>query len=352
MKKTKIMASAICAAALAAVAQDAAPAEEEEASFPLLTAAKELGLSATLEVTASWTKQGDDKDSDVNLDTAEIDLGGKITDRLSVAFAILYEEGEDVCFDVAEFEYEFEAVEGLVLHGGQLYMPFGVFETALVSDPLTLELGEISDAAIGLKWSNDLVGFGAYVFGGDLNDETDDADELQYVAFAQLTPFEGLTLSAAVLSDIGEAGLRDTVLDALEEGVEGEDGEKEDGSYDGSVGLNFAAVFEAGDFTVAAEWVGAADDVELNGEKNKPQAWALDLAWAVADDWTLGARYEGSKDFLPDEMPETKFAVGAEWAFDEHAAVALEYAWGRFEKVDGERPDDRHMVSTKLAVEF
>ena len=76
MKKSNIMATALCAAAVAAAGQDAAPAEEESASFSLLSAAKELELSATLEVTAGWTKQGDDKDFDVNFDTAEIDLGG------------------------------------------------------------------------------------------------------------------------------------------------------------------------------------------------------------------------------------------------------------------------------------
>ena len=104
----------------------------------------------------------------------------------------------------------------------------------------------------------------------------------------------------------------------------------------------------------SAEWVAALDDLEIGGEEaGKPQAWAVDLAWAVADDWTLACRYEGSKDFLPEEMPETQLAAGAEWAFDEHASVALEYAWGRFEKdEEGERPDDRHMVTGKLAVTF
>lgn len=354
MTKNIKLASAVCAAAMAAVAQDAAPAEEPTDSFPLLAAAKELNLSATLEVTAAWTKQGDEKDSDVNLDTAEIDIGGNINDRLSVALAILYEEGEDVCFDVAEFEYSFESVEGLTLHGGQLYMPFGVFETALISDPLTLELGEISDAALGLKWSNDFVEVGAYAFGGDINDETDDAEEMNWSAFAALTPFDGLRLSAAVLSDIGEAGMQDDIIDAVKNGVVDEEtGDVvAEGSYDGAVGLNFAAVAEFDAFTVAAEWVGAAEDMELNGEKSKPQAWAIDVAWAVCDAWTLGARYEGSKEFRVEEMPETQFAVGAEWAFDDNIALALEYAWGRFEKIDGERPDDRHALTTRVAVEF
>jgi len=360
MKKSNIMATALCAAAVAAAGQDAAPAEEESASFPLLSAAKELELSATLEVTAGWTKQGDDKDFDVNFDTAEIDLGGKVSDRLSVAVALLYEEGEDLCFDVAEFEYEFERAEGVVLHGGLLYLPFGTFETALISDPLTLELGEISAASAGLKWGNDVFEAGAYVFGGelkgDLEDYTDDPDDAGYAAFAKLAPAEGLSFSAAFLSDIGEAGLRDAIADLYDD--LSKEAEKEGldvpWSYDGAPAVNLAVVAELDALTASAEWVAALDDLEICGEEaGKPQAWAVDLAWAVADDWTLACRYEGSKDFLPEEMPETQLAAGAEWAFDEHASVALEYAWGRFEKdEEGERPDDRHMVTGKLAVTF
>lgn len=355
------MASALCAAAVAAAGQEAAAPETGDAgeSFPLLSAAKELELSATLEVTAGWTKQGGDKDTDVNVDTAEIDLGGKVTDRLSVAFALLYEEGEDLCFDSAEFEYALGDDSGLALHAGLLYLPFGTFETALISDPLTLELGEISAGAVGLKWEDDLFEAGAYVFGGelkgDLEDYTDDPDDVGFAAFAALKPVEGLKLTAAFLSDLGEAGLRDALADAYDEIAEEaeKEGEEVEFGYDGAPALNLSAVAEIDDLTVSAEWVGALDDFEICGvEGGKPQAWAVDLAYALCDDWTVACRYEGSKDFLSDEMPETQLAVGAEWAFDEHAAIALEYAWGRFEKEDGERPDDRHMVTSRLAVEF
>jgi len=34
------------------------------------------------------------------------------------------------------------------LTAGQLYVPFGAFETGLISDPLTLEIGETRESTV------------------------------------------------------------------------------------------------------------------------------------------------------------------------------------------------------------
>ena len=39
--------------------------------------------------------------------------------------------------------------------GGLLYLPFGVFETNMISDPLTLDLGEKRDPAVVVEGSAD-----------------------------------------------------------------------------------------------------------------------------------------------------------------------------------------------------
>ena len=342
--------AALFALAAGAFAEDAAE-ETAASSFPLVSELRNLTVEGLVEVSAGWTKQGDDKDTDVNVDTVELDLGLEATDRLSASIAFLYEEGEEddhVIVDSAEIVYAFDSVDGLSLHVGKIYMPFGSFETALISDPLTLELGEISDGAVGLEWESEWLDLAAYAFGGDVNDTTDDADKLQYVAAATLKPFEGFSLRAAVLTDICEAALDDAVADAFGEAEEA----GETGSYDGAVGVNVAAKLECGDFTIAAEWLGAAEDVEICGEKSKPRTWAVDLAWAATDRLTLAARYEGSKEFDPEEMPEKQFGVGGEWAFDDNLSLALEYLYGEFDDVDGESQDDRHMVTAKVAFSF
>ncbi|MBR1837540.1 MAG: LbtU family siderophore porin [Kiritimatiellae bacterium] len=341
--------AALCALSVAAFAEEAADAEEKAPALPLVSSIGNFTVEGLVEVSAAYTKQGSDKDTDVNVDTVELDLSLEPTDRLSLSVAFLYEEGEEddhVIVDSAEIAYAFDSVEGLSLHVGKIYMPFGSFETGLISDPLTLELGEISDGAVGLVWESEYLDLAAYAFGGDINDANDDADKLQYVAAATLKPVEGFSLKFAVLSDICEAALDDDVIDALENPEDGE------ASYDGALGVNVAALIEAGDFTIAAEYLAAAEDVELNGGEFKPRTWAVDLAWAATDRLTLAARYEGSKEFNPEEMPEKQFGVGGEWAFDDNLSLALEYLYGEFDDVDGESQDDRHVVTAKVAFSF
>lgn len=352
MKFATYMLPALCATAVAASAQEAAAeAEEEEApSTPLVTAVQSFEVSGLVEVSAAYTKQGDDKDADTNVDTVEVDFGLEVTDNLELALAFLYEEGEDFGVDSAEAIWKFDELEGLSLHAGLLYLPFGRFETAMISDPLTLELGEISDGAFGLVYESDYIDLAGYVFAGDIKDATDDADEVNFVGCVTLKPGEGFEVWVAGLSDIAEAAMDDDIIDALDAAAE----EGLDASYDGAAGIDVGALVEAGDFTLAAEYLAAVDDIEICGEKvGKPQTWSVDLAYAATDALTLAARYEGSKDFAPDEFPETQFGVAAEYAFESGVALAVEYMYGRFDKdEEGVRPDDRHMVTGKLAYEF
>lgn len=41
-------------------------------------------------------------------------------------------------------------------------------------------------------------------------------------------------------------------------------------------------------------------------EGNKPQAWAFDVVWIATDDLIIAGHYEDSKEFLADEMPESR----------------------------------------------
>lgn len=336
-------AAALCALPAAAFADDPTPAH------PLVFSIENVRVEGLAEVSANYTKQGSDKDTDINVDTVELDLSLEPSDRLSLAVAFLYEEGEEdnhVIVDSAEIAYSFAELEGLSVHAGKIYMPFGSFETGLISDPMTLELGEISDGAAGLLWESKLLDLAAYAFAGDINDANDDADKLQYVAAATLKPFEGLRLTFAVLSDICEAALDDDVIQTLE------NPEFQDADYDAAMGANVAALLEVGDFTIAAEYLAATEDIELAGEKTKPQTWSVDLMWSATEKLTLAARYEGSKEFRPDEMPETQFGVGGEYAFDDHLSLALEYLYGEFDETEEDKPDDRHMATAKVAFAF
>ena len=242
-------------------------------------------------------------------------------------------------------------LDGLAVRGGWIYMPFGVFDfgSPMVSDPLTLELAEISNAGIGLQYDSDNFAAAAYVFKGDIDD---DPEDLKYVAAIDLKSGElidgaALTLHLGFLSDIGEAAMADDINDVLGD-------EEEPGEYDSTEAFDVAVALEIEDlFTIAGEYVFAADDMTVGDETSKPQAWAVDFVLPVSDELTLALRYGGSKEFAPDEFPEMQWGVAAEYAFDDNVSLALEYMWGQYEKdEDGVRPDDSHLVTAKIAVAF
>lgn len=340
-----LVASALCATLAPVMAEEAKPADIVS-NLEKLAKDANLDFGLTIEVSGSYSKQKDEKDTDINFDTFSLDFSGEPSDGISFSGSLLYEEGEDFCVDYAEFEFAVPHLEGLSLNAGLLYLPFGVFETGMISDPLTLELGEISDAAIGLKYAIGPVEASAYAFTGDIDE---DPDSVKYaVALAYTSPEESFRLSAAILSDIGEAAFDDDANAAL-----GRDPDEDDAptvAYDSAVGVNLAACLRGERWFLAAEYLAAAEDMTIADEKTRPQTWSVDLGCDVSDTVSVALRYEGSKEFRPDEMPEKQFGGSLSYACDEYVTVSAEYLYGSFD--DGQDLDDRHLATVQLAFEY
>ncbi len=58
---------------------------------------------------------------------------------------------------------------------------------------------------------------------------------------------------------------------------------------------------------------------------------------------------EGSREFKPDEMPEHHYGGAVAWRLNRFATWSVEYLFGAFRSSD---VDDRHLVTTQLAVAF
>ncbi|HEY7745951.1 MAG TPA: LbtU family siderophore porin, partial [Desulfuromonadales bacterium] len=97
-----------------------------------------------------------DAASDLTLATAQVGLGVKLTEEVRGNISLLFEEGafgdEDTDLEVDEAAIDINYAP-LFGRFGRLYVPFGVFHSHFISDPLTLELGETRETAA-------LVGYG------------------------------------------------------------------------------------------------------------------------------------------------------------------------------------------------
>lgn len=339
-----VAAVAVAGTLMAAGMAVAAGAAEDAAGWEGIELVPGLGLGAQVEVEASLEKQGSDENSDINVTTFEVGLEAAPMDGVRGEVTLLWEEGETDSLEVDSAVLTLGGTEDipLAVSAGRMYLPFGAFNSLMVSDPLPLELGETRETAVALcgEW----MGFEAWA--GAFTGELDDAEDITKGAAAVAwRPVEGLALGVSVLSHIGEGG---GYVDDLNQVL------ADSGSYDDAPGVSTFVMLELNPVTIAAEYLGAVKDMKWTDAEGQttsaqPQAWHLDVAWAFTDNWSAAVRYEGSKKFKSDEMPEHQGGAALFWQVNAFVTIGLEYLYGTF---DAEDVDDRQLATVQVALEF
>lgn len=303
-----------------------------------------VGLGVVVEVEAAYEKIGDEASTDVSVATFEVGLEAEPMEGVRGEATLLWEEGDSDSLDVDAAFIELGGTEAvpLAISAGRLYLPFGAFNSFMVSDPLTVELGETRETAVALsgEWKSFTAWAGAFA------GERDDAEDIANAAAALgWSPVEGLTLGVSASSDLGEGG---GYVDDLNEVLANE------GTAEKAAGFSAFLLLERGDWSLSAEYLGAAEDLEwtdAEGETTavRPRAWHVDVAYAFNDAWSAAVRYEGSKEFKAGEMPEHQGGAALFWQINPFAVLGAEYLCGTFED---EASDDRHLATVQVALEF
>ena len=316
----------------------------DEAGEGGITLAPGVTLGVALEVEASYARQNGESESDAALATFEVGLEAALAPGVVGKATLLWEEDDTDPIDLDSAVIELGGTEAvpLVLSAGRMFVPFGVFNSFLISDPLTQELGETRQSAVGLGYGTERFSVWIGGFSGELETSGDLENGVLAVTLA---PLECLALGGSLITDLGESrNLSDALNEVLRAG----------GDYDGSAGFSLHFLIDCAPVTLAVEYLGAtgslkwrdADDVET---KARPQAWHVDLAYALNDVWTLALRYEGSREYNEEEVPEHQFGGGVSWQANACTTVSVEYLAGRFGADDA---GTRHLATTQLAVAF
>lgn len=118
------------------------------------------------------------KSSDIALATVELAFDAKIDKNISAHISFLYEEN-DTAYDVDEGYVDIKFGK-MFVQAGQMYVPFGSYETNMVSDPLTLELGETQQSVVQLGVGMGDLQVSAYMFNGTTQEAgaDDTADQM------------------------------------------------------------------------------------------------------------------------------------------------------------------------------
>jgi hypothetical protein len=309
-----------------------------------------IEIAGLVEVEASYADPYEgDSESDITLATFELGIAAQVTEWVEATASLLYEEGEtDLEVDIAQITIANEAVTPVYVNAGQFYLPFGAYETNLVSDPLTLEIGEIRESAVEVGFVYEGFGGSVYTFQGD--NEVDGDTRIDSwganLGFAQELDAVSWSVGAGYISNLGDSdSLRDTVVDPTD--------------FTGGWTANLAVV--AGDFNLIGEYLGAADSFDaaalsFDGNGAKPEAWNIELGYSFevfGRESVAAVAYQGSNEALALELPEERWLLGWSIGIFDGTALSFEYAHDSdYSTGKGGTGEDANAFVAQLAVEF
>lgn len=292
-----------------------------------------LSLTGLVETEAVYADTNGESSSDITLATLELGLEAQVNEWISAQLLLLYEEdGTDgIEVDEAFVTLTPERLP-LFVDMGRYTQPFGAFPSAMISDPLTLELGETKQqAGVNLGYADETVLASLSAYKGDVqNTGKDEINTL--VAMTSFNGEEGdfrWDVGASWTNNIGDS-------DTLQEDYE------ETNDLVGGWSAYLAAGM--GDFCLIAEYLGATEEFE-DGERTgkKPTAWNTELAWDMPSPLSVAVRVGGADDY----EVEHHYGGTAAWELAENATIGLEYL-----RITNNDDTDTDQVTMQLAAGF
>jgi len=328
----------------------------EEVPTPLQAAAGLKGVTwkvwGQVQLEASWQKDKDAQGKTAYSDRACLATAEIFGELRPVSFVRLYghllhEDGDSgINLDEAFVLLGRTAAFPGYLMGGRVYPAVGIFESYMVSDPITKEIFETQAVAGVAGWDGEWLQFNLAGYNPAVRRPGEGGDFFAtYLLRLQLTPppepLGGLKLAlgGSYTNNIAASGF-------LEEQVPGQRLQSL------VAGFSFSLAAEYGPLTLLAEYFRSdpfsAGELDFAPPGSSPQPWAfnLELSWALAEDWRLTGRWEGGGD-LYSEAPERQGGLCLSWSPWSHLALALEYLHGEYS--DGAAQD---LVTSQLSLIF
>ena len=324
----------------------------------------EIGGVIELEAVYAKPYEGDNA-SEADVGKAEIGIAAAINDWTGSEIVVAY-NGDDGDMELDSATLTIAPPEGpWSLTGGLQGLPFGVYETTMISDPLTKELGEAGEVSLVLGLEAEQFTGSLFVFDGDNQPDGRQRIEGHGAALGYAIEQDGyeVGLDVAWINDIGDSdGLQDVIAEALAAASEEL---REDVAYNDHVaGMSASARIGVGDISVLGEYVAAVEDFEsgevaLEGQEDhgaKPTAWIIEAAYGftlAGKDATFAVGYQKSDEAFALGLPETRMLGTLSVDVMENVGLALE--WARdddYSVEDGGTGKSADTVTTVLSAEF
>lgn len=364
LKKAAATASIFCVLGAGQVLAAEAPAEPVGDENLASMINDHVSFSGLIELETSWAEDFEGvSESSIDLSTVELGMEAQMTDW--VAGSLLLEwDGDDDKITVSDAYITLGNTDEfpLTLTGGRLTVPFGAYETNMVSDPLTLEIGETGEDALVVGFEQAGFYSSVYVFNGDTNEGGDESNIEQFgatVGYSMENDTFTLDTGVGYISSLLDSdGLSDAMADGLES------------DYVGGVAVHVVAGF--GDLTLIGEYVAGLDDaVEVSEEDvldgagnvvattetttnhGQPAAWNAEAGYTFGDsDITLAVAVQGTKN-LGGILPEMRILSTVGFGLADGLSLAFQYAHDEdYDVVDGGTGDSADSVTALMSYEF
>lgn len=349
----------------------------------------EIGGAVELEVIHENDYDGNNP-SDVAAGTVDLAASAQVNDWLATDVALTADD--DGKIEVDEWTMTVQKPDTPVAFiAGRQGVPFGVYESNMVSDPLTKEVGDTADDAIQVALDLDGVTGAVFLFKGD-NDRSEDS-QVENFGFSAGYTLErdevSIGLGLSWINDISEAGaFKDAsedfmspsdyaaaVADIQTNGVpDGQGGftttdeakaeaiaELQGRGKSMVAGGGASLVASFGGMQVIAEYVTAMSkfkpyELAFKDKGAKPSVWMVQAAYGFelgGKSSTFAVGYEGTQEAIGLELAESQFLVGFSIDLLDNLNLALE--WARMQDYgtgEGGTGKDANKATAVLAAEF
>jgi hypothetical protein len=279
----------------------------------------EWQLGGLIEVDASvYHPENGSSSTDLTLSTVELNAAVALSRQLSAAASTLYEQhATSLEIDTAHLQYQF-IPQDISLFAGQLYLPFGHYQTALVSDPLNLELGESRQTTLLLEYNQQRFSSAAYWFNGDIHQQHRSLKDHWGLHLAYSGDKYAVGLDYISSLD-NSAGLQDSFAgNTIDQHI---------------AGLSANIRVTMANFTLLAEQTQALDTINtvlVNGAK--PQARNLEINYTfvlAGKSAVLAAAHQTTDQSVDFSLPEQKTLLGLSLVLTHALSVAIEFSTTR-----------------------
>ncbi len=292
--------------------------------------------------------------SDITVATIELAAQTRINPWVSASIALLYEEDntEPHEVDAAILTLGNKEDQPYTVTVGRTYVPFGVYDSNMISDPLTLELGETRETLVALNYEQSGFLASVYVFNGDIDRQASNADSIRQfgMSFSYLLEDANklVDMEFSYMSNLADSDSIRTII--MPPSVQ-----------DSVPGMSATLTYNYEAWVLVTEYVAAlkrfsSGELVYAGDAAKPSAYTIELAHIVnwsGKEYTLAVAQQGTREALALGLPEKRvlLSIGtliyenlnlrAEWRRDTDYGVSVSGTGNR-----------ANMVTLQAAVNF